>query len=223
MGEFLKSECSHCGQSIEYPAEDMGQIVPCPTCEKLITLTPPESLPPNTEANKENSVYVVGVRSESATEKQKEKLRWFGYAFKETISKGEASDALDKCVRDFPEKNRAYYNRLATEEQLTKLRSSKKALTYGRAKELIWERDTEKRHRDRVSEIEENAYQLVLMEFLRWRVDWYRHLTYSRVKKAAKALDKTNPGWSKLDNCQGLLLEKVRELFPEFAAKENWQ
>ena len=80
----------------------------------------------------------------------------------------------------------------------------------------------EKRHRDRVSKIEENSYQLVIMEFLRWRIDHYRHLTYSRVKKAARALDKINPGWSKLANCQDLLLEKVTELYPELAAKENW-
>jgi uncharacterized Zn finger protein (UPF0148 family) len=39
MSNFLKCECPHCGQSIEYPAEGTGQTVPCPTCEKLITLT----------------------------------------------------------------------------------------------------------------------------------------------------------------------------------------
>ena len=40
MGDFVKSHCPHCGQSIEYPAEGAGQIVPCPTCEKPITLMP---------------------------------------------------------------------------------------------------------------------------------------------------------------------------------------
>lgn len=79
-----------------------------------------------------------------------------------------------------------------------------------------------KRHRDRVSEIEQNAYQLVIMDFLRWRVELYRHLTYSKVKKAARALEESNPGWSNLDNCQDLLLEKVVELNPEWAEKEHW-
>jgi endogenous inhibitor of DNA gyrase (YacG/DUF329 family) len=40
MSDFLKSECPHCGQSIEYPAEGTGQTVPCPTCEKSLVLTP---------------------------------------------------------------------------------------------------------------------------------------------------------------------------------------
>jgi len=51
MGEFLKSECPHCGQAIEYPAEGTGQTVPCPTCEEPFVLKPvvapePEILPP---------------------------------------------------------------------------------------------------------------------------------------------------------------------------------
>jgi hypothetical protein len=178
----------------------------------------------------ERESYVERVRNEPPTDKQKEKLRWFGCSIEEGMTKGQASDALDKCVRDYPEKERAYYSRPATEEQMAKLRSYygknldevDGPFTYGKVKDLIWQSDMEKRHQDRVSEIEENAYQLVIMEFLRWRVDHYRHLTYSRVKKAARALDKINPGWSKLGNCQDLLLEKVTELYPELAAKENW-
>ncbi len=38
MGEFLKSECPHCGQAIEYPPEGTGQTVPCPTCEEPFVL-----------------------------------------------------------------------------------------------------------------------------------------------------------------------------------------
>jgi ankyrin repeat protein len=38
MSEFLKCECPHCGQNIEYPSEGTGEIVPCPTCEKPVTL-----------------------------------------------------------------------------------------------------------------------------------------------------------------------------------------
>ena len=180
----------------------------------------------------ERENYVAKVRIEPATEKQKEKLRYFGYAFDEQITKGQASDALDKCARDFPEVNQAYYNRPATEEQLAHLRPILKAddeipedyadegkpLTYQQAKDLIWQSEMENRHRDRVSEIEENACQLVIMEFLRWECGWdgecYPNLTFARVKTAAKALDKTNPGWTKDDKRQNLLRQKVMELYP---------
>jgi hypothetical protein len=96
------------------------------------------------------------VRSAPATEKQKEKLRYFGCTFDENISKGQASDALDRCARDFPAINQAYYSRPATEEQLAKVREinrhpdcgsdepfydfqSEDPLTYGKAKDLIQE------------------------------------------------------------------------------------
>lgn len=39
MSDFLKSECPHCGQNIEYPSEGTGQTVPCPTCGKSVMLT----------------------------------------------------------------------------------------------------------------------------------------------------------------------------------------
>src|ERR1022692_640799 len=37
---YEKCCCAHCAQTIEYPSEGRGQTVPCPTCEKPITLTP---------------------------------------------------------------------------------------------------------------------------------------------------------------------------------------
>lgn len=40
MNGFLKVACPHCGQAIEYPAEGTMQTVPCPTCEKPVTLAP---------------------------------------------------------------------------------------------------------------------------------------------------------------------------------------
>jgi hypothetical protein len=104
----------------------------------------------------QNEVFLAKVRSEPATEKQKEKLCYFGYSFDEHISKGEASDALDKCARDFPQINQAYYNRPPTEEQLAKVHEinehpdcgpdepfydfeNEEPLTYGKAKDLIQE------------------------------------------------------------------------------------
>ena len=48
-GNFLKCECPHCGQSIEYPSEGTGRIVPCPACEKPVTL---EQSQANSEAQR---------------------------------------------------------------------------------------------------------------------------------------------------------------------------
>ena len=42
MSEYLKCECPHCGQAIEYPSEGTGQTVPCPTCNQPVFLTPSE-------------------------------------------------------------------------------------------------------------------------------------------------------------------------------------
>ncbi len=53
MSDFLKCDCPHCGQPIEYPAEGVGQTVPCPTCENpfvLLPSNPPTSLAPDSDA-----------------------------------------------------------------------------------------------------------------------------------------------------------------------------
>jgi hypothetical protein len=116
--------------------------------------------------------YVAQVRTEPATEKQKEKLRWFVYVFDENILKGAANDAIDDCVRKYPEKDRAYYNRQATEEQLAQIREFNKEseridgepfydfedawpLTYGKAKDLIQEWGWAERQREREQEEQE--------------------------------------------------------------------
>jgi hypothetical protein len=92
-----------------------------------------------------NDAWTASVRNEPATEKQKEKLRYFGCSWEENITKGQASDALEECARKFPDINRAYYNRPVTDEQLAKLRSFGEdpigdpddPLTYGQAKDWI--------------------------------------------------------------------------------------
>jgi hypothetical protein len=38
MSEFVKCECPHCGQPIEYPVEGIGQTIPCPSCEQNVAL-----------------------------------------------------------------------------------------------------------------------------------------------------------------------------------------
>jgi hypothetical protein len=183
--DFQKCACPHCGQSIEYLAEGMGQIAPCPACEKPVTLLPdiviptvsvqqkPKEIKPAktnlekpTEAMLEWEKYVAGVRSAPATDKQKEKLRYFGYTVKPGMTKGEASDALDQCVKKFPLVERAYYGRPATEEQLAKLRAINESpdvdpeelyydpeepLTYQEAKDAIhcWELDQRRLEREK--------------------------------------------------------------------------
>jgi ankyrin repeat protein len=110
-------------------------------------LTPREVL----ESKIASDAYIAGVRDEPATEKQKEKLRWFGSTWDDGITKGQASDAIDECVKRFPEKDLEYYNRPATEEQREQLKSygkdpdkcrgkpRRQPLTYGEAKEWIRE------------------------------------------------------------------------------------
>ena len=180
MSEYHKCTCPHCGQSIEYPAEGTGQTVPCPTCEKpsvllpdvVIPSAPPKVAQAQTRKPEEadRAAYVERVRSEPATEKQKGKLRYFGYTVSPGMTKGEASDAIDECIRLHPEKDREYYNRPATEEQMAQLRESARAdkdlaemlkaldevvssLTYGEAKDLIRdsESDAQRREIDRFS------------------------------------------------------------------------
>jgi len=84
-------------------------------------------------------------------------------------AKGEASDALDECVKKYPLADRAYYGRPATKEQVAKIKKINAScapnepilydfeeeepdepLTYGEAKEIIrdWEREKEKAYFD---------------------------------------------------------------------------
>jgi len=121
------------------------------------------------ESEIERESYVAGVRAEPATEKQKEKLRFFGYVLKAGMTKGEASDALNECARQLPHKNAEYYNRPATVEQLTELQNinaqcepdepfydfEEGPLTYGKAKDVLQEWVWHQREKERE---EESAY-----------------------------------------------------------------
>jgi len=174
MSEYHKGACPHCGQSIEYPAEGTGQTVPCPTCEKPFVLLPDiviPSVPPQVAQAQtrkpeeaDRAAYVERVCSEPATEKQKVKLRYFDYDVKAGMTKGEASDAIDECIRLHPEKDREYYDRLATEEQMAKLKKFAETdedvviglkeleeegsqLTYGQAQDWIWQCEVDARNR----------------------------------------------------------------------------
>ncbi len=92
-------------------------------------------------------------RNDPATDKQKAKLAFFGCTWNEGITKGQAHDAIDECIRQFPDREAAYQNRPATNDQLALLRNylrpdgeepddyadDGKALTYAQAKDLIEE------------------------------------------------------------------------------------
>ena len=123
------------------------------------------------QENERRAAYVSQVRSEPATEKQKEKLRYFGYAVKSGMTKGEASDAIDECIRLHPEKDREYYDRPATEEQMDKLKKFAETdedmaiglqevaeegsqITYGQAKDWLWQCEMDARKRRELAEIE---------------------------------------------------------------------
>jgi hypothetical protein len=57
-------------------------------------------------------------RNKPGTDEQKVRLKWFGCTWDEGITKGQASDAIEECIRLFPEKNQQYYDRPATEDQV---------------------------------------------------------------------------------------------------------
>ena len=62
-------------------------------------------------------------RNEQATEKQKEKLRFFGCTWDEGITAGQADDALEECAKQFPDAEADYQkSQPATEKQKEKLR-----------------------------------------------------------------------------------------------------
>ena len=114
------------------------------------------------EAKIQREDYVGRVRVEPATEKQKEKLRYFGCTWPGGITKGQAHDAIDECVRLFPKREFEYCNRPATEEQLAELTPILKALdeepedyadsdrqlTYGQAKQLLEDIRLEKKQKE---------------------------------------------------------------------------
>jgi Ankyrin repeats (3 copies) len=138
---------------------------------------------------KKRENYVSHVRSEVATEKQKAKLQWFGYPVKDRMTKGEASDAIDQCIRQNPEKEREYYDRPATKEQIAQLHEHAKAdrnlagmfeemeeeestLTYGEAKDLLRDskRDAQRREIDRITNPPDES-QVKKLEELGFKLD----------------------------------------------------
>lgn len=164
-------------------------------------------------------------RNEPATKKQKDKLRFFGCTFDDGITKGQASDAIDQCIQQFPEKEIEYQDRPATKAQMKKVLAYLKAnqetiedhaengkfITYSEAKEIIedWE--------DQQQEAELEAEYIIDVEG--W-AELYPGLTEKRVQSAAKALDVENPGWRDNPKHIDLMLAQVARQNPQLA--ERW-
>ena len=90
MSDLLKSECPHCRQKIEYPADGTGQVIPCPTCKKSIMLMPIRS-----------DDLCKQPTDDPPTEKQLAYLRDLGVQFDEAIlTKRSASRLLEAILKE---------------------------------------------------------------------------------------------------------------------------
>jgi hypothetical protein len=68
MSDFHKCTCPDSGQKIEYPADGMGQTVPCPTCEKSFTLLPDVTIPP--------AKVLISAATQTSAEQSQNKSEW---------------------------------------------------------------------------------------------------------------------------------------------------
>jgi hypothetical protein len=156
-------------------------------------------------------------RNDPATEKQKEKLRFFGCTWDEGITKGQASNAIEECVKNFPQLEFMYQNRPATEQQRALLRGFGKkpraSMTYVRARDLIKECE----ETDWMREVEHYA-RVYVIDVSDW-AEFYPGLTDRRVQQAAKVLDEMRPGWRDESNHRDIVIAKVGELNPQLAAR----
>ena len=163
-----------------------------------------------------------------ATEEQKEKLRFFGCAWDEGITKRQASDALEECARQFPDLNKLYNNRPASKDQLAKLRSyldsdeepddyyDSEDLNYGEAEKLIrtWEREKQRAYDDSdESKIVDETFAINLD----YCEDDHRKVTRDEVTQAW-ALVKSRK--SESPNTQDLL-DALEEIVPGFKQKKQ--
>ncbi len=205
--------------------------------EKDINAQTPRDL---LESVVQQEAYVANARSEPATEKQIEKLRFFGCAFDKNITKGEASDALDKCARERPDVNQAYYNRPATEEQLAKVREinehpdcgpdepfydfeNEGPLTYGKAKDLIrewgWLRRTKENEEYEAYQKSDDSDDSRIDEA--WMdIYHFRDCTRKQVAQAWSVVkSRTTDKRESPDSTE--LEDTMEELFPTFRPKEK--
>ena len=172
-------------------------------------------------------------RNNPATQKQKEKLNFFGCSFDDGITKGQAHDAIEKCIAMFPDREKSYQDRPATKEQMRDVRAYLKAngeeiedyaengknLTYGEAKGIVEDWKLQKEEAKEKKELEELEGEYII-DVGDW-AEIYPGLTWNRVQAAAKSLDKTNPDWRKHQNHIDLMLEQVAKQNPQLV--ERWK
>ena len=163
-------------------------------------------------------------RSDPATEKQKEKLRFFGCTWDEGISKGQASDALRECVRLYPDVEATWRNRPPTAEQLNELlrigEAPEYVRTYGQAKDLIKDYELSEKRTAEQKQLEYYESEEFRVEQFTQDVnfDWaddYREVTREEVAKAWALLKSRNVETPSTVN----LLDALEELFQDFKAK----
>lgn len=175
----------------------------------------------NLTAKKEREAYIAQVRSEPITDKQKVKLQWFGYQVKKGMTKGEAHDAIDECIRLNPEKEKEYQNRPATPEQWKELHKlghrDKTPLTYSEARNEIDELEFGERMDGFRQYMDGGQFMIDYLDnFVNHgfaRDDWgYKKLSRKQLKELADYL-KAHPEFESAGTYE--LAEIALQLFPE--------
>jgi DNA-directed RNA polymerase subunit RPC12/RpoP len=159
-------------------------------------------------------------RNHSATELQKEKMRFFGCDWNANITKGEASDAIDYCVRNFPEKEREWQSRPATAEQIKRLEEygeeADPEMTYADAKEAIGDLAHEEEQRETERFLDDSrvvdAHEEMNDGF--WDV-YYRPVTLEEVTAAVTFLKEKQTSWSITD-----VPDALQALLPDYRFNE---
>ena len=177
-------------------------------------------------------------RNDPATEKQKEKLHFFGCTWNEGITKGQASDAIDECVKQFPDIEATYQDRPATEDQLAKLRpylqadgeepddyaDEGKPLTYTQAKDLIQECELGERQKEEQKSIDYMLSDDARIDDVFMHIDFnhaneYREVTREEVAEAWALVKSRKADKSELPDTEDLL-DALEELFSDFKPKK---
>ena len=97
-----KFNCPHCNQSLEAPADMLGEIIECPACSGSIQLPAPQLAPPPLPRTRQPESTDVGFDSDAATEKQIAHIRALGGTPPPGLTKEAASDLIGKLRNSAP-------------------------------------------------------------------------------------------------------------------------
>jgi hypothetical protein len=126
-------DCPICNQSLEAPEDLANQLIDCPTCKTAIQVpsgsrrtemnlespTPPPLKPPVLTTQPDSTLSVdedpddefewdEPWRADPASDRQKQKLKYFGIRIKRGLTKGEASDLIEEAMQADPEREAAW-------------------------------------------------------------------------------------------------------------------